>query len=250
MKVSIITVTYNSEKTIKNCIDSVNSQTYKNIEHIIIDGSSVDRTVSYITSTPNRVKKIVSEPDKGIYDAMNKGIRLATGDVVGTLNSDDVLFDKHVIDKIVKEFDQYIEIDCLYGNLVFVNEDNKVVRKWKSKNFEQGLFEKSWTPAHPTFYCRKSVFEKYGLYKIDYKIAADVEFMLRLLELNKVKSHFLNKFLVSMTIGGVSTNGISSTIIITKEMKRAFEENDLSFNILKYLFYKFLKVKEFFNYHH
>jgi len=246
MKVSIVTVTYNSESTIKRCIQSVFSQTYDNIEHIIIDGASNDKTISYIKSIPNKVKIIISEPDHGIYDAMNKGIKLATGDIIGTLNSDDILANKYVIKKIVSAFNHDLNIDCIYGNLEFINVENKVIRKWASKVFKPGLFEKSWTPAHPTLYCRKEIFIKYGLYKIDYKIAADVEFMIRIFELHKINSYFINEILVIMSIGGVSTKGIKSTIIITKEIKRAFIENKLHFSLMKYLFFKLLKLKEYF----
>ncbi|MGQ1909314.1 glycosyltransferase family 2 protein [Marinifilum sp. RC60d5] len=244
MKISIITVTYNSSATIEDCIASVNNQTYLDIEHIIIDGASKDDTVNIIESLPNRVSKIVSEPDKGIYDAMNKGINLATGDIVGILNSDDLFYDNDVLQNLVDVFESE-EIDCVYGNLVFFNSEGKITRKWKSKPYEQGLFSKSWSPAHPTFYCKKGLYDKYGLYKIDYKIAADVELMLRFLELNKVRSRFTDKYMVRMLTGGVSTQGIKSTIIITKELRRAFKENQIPFNLVRYLFYKFLKIKEF-----
>lgn len=245
MKISIITVTYNSAGTVANCIDSVYRQSYPDIEQIIVDGLSTDDTVSIIQSMPNRVHKLVSEKDKGIYDAMNKGVRLATGDIIGTLNSDDTFFDTTALEKVAAVFSNYPEIDCLYGNLIFVNEERKVVRRWKSKAFTPGLFSKSWTPAHPTFYCRREVFERFGLYKTDYKIAADVEFMLRVLEVGKAKSHFLDEVLVSMSLGGVSTSGLKSTLIITQELKKAFKENGLGFNLPKYLFHKGLKVKEF-----
>ncbi|MFC0263919.1 glycosyltransferase family 2 protein [Fontibacter flavus] len=245
MKISIVTVTYNSAATVANCIDSVYRQSYPDIEHIVVDGLSKDNTVGLIQSMPNRVHQLVSEKDKGIYDAMNKGIRLATGDIIGTLNSDDTFYDAEALEKVAAAFAQYPEIDCLYGNLIFVNEDNKVVRRWKSKAFTQGLFSKSWTPAHPTFYCRREVFEKFGLYKTDYKIAADVEFMLRVLEVGKARSYFLDEVLVSMALGGVSTSGLKSTLIITQELKKAFSENGLGFNLPKYLFHKGLKIKEF-----
>ena len=245
MKISIITATYSSSAHIAACLASVDRQTYSHIDNVIVDGASKDNTLEVINSTSNRASQLISEPDNGIYDAMNKGIKLATGDIIGTLNSDDTYYDSTVVEKIADVFKKYPEIDCLYGNLVFTNEDNKVVRKWKSKPFKLGLFAKSWSPAHPTFYCRREVFEKYGLYKINYKIAADVEFMFRVMELHKVKSHFLDETLVKMSIGGVSTQGLKSTIIITKEMKRAFKENGLHLNVPKYIFYKGLKLKEY-----
>lgn len=244
MKISIITVTFNSGKTIEDCINSVNSQDYKNIEHIIIDGASKDNTIDIVKDIGERVAKIVSEPDKGIYDAMNKGIKLATGDIIGMLNSDDIFYDDGVVQKIVKAF-QIDKIESLHGNLVYFNSDKKIIRKWHSQSFKPGLFSKSWSPAHPTFYCKRELYEKYGLYKTDYKIAADVELMLRFLELNRISSMFINDYFVRMRTGGVSNQGVNSTIIITKELRRAFKENNLPFSLTKYLFYKFLKIKEF-----
>ncbi len=246
MKISIVTVTYNSAKTVQSCIESVHKQTYPNIEHLVVDGLSSDNTVDVINNLPNRVSNLISEKDSGIYDAMNKGIRLATGDVIGTLNSDDTLYDDYVIEKVARIFEEYPEVDCLHGNLIFVNEKDQVVRKWKSNAFKPGLFAKSWTPAHPTLYCRKHIFDTYGFYKTDYKIAADVEFMLRIFELGNVQPFFLDEVMVKMSIGGVSTSGVKSTLQITKEMQRAFKENNLRLNLPKYLFYKGLKLKEFF----
>lgn len=245
LKISIITATYNSSSTIADCITSVNEQTYPHIEHIIVDGLSKDNTLEIIKDIPNRVERIISERDKGIYDAMNKGIKVANGDIIGTLNSDDTLFDSVAIEKIARFFLHNPEIDCMYGNLVFVNESKQIQRRWKSRPFEPGSFARSWTPAHPTFYCKREIFEKFGLYKTDYKIAADVEFMLKVLEVEKVKSSYLNEVLVSMALGGVSTSGLKSTITITKELKRAFKENGLKLNLLKYLFFKALKIKEY-----
>jgi glycosyltransferase involved in cell wall biosynthesis len=245
MKISIITATYNSATTITQCIDSVNEQTYPNIEHIIIDGASKDNTLEIIKSMPNRITNVISEPDHGIYDAMNKGIHLATGDIIGTLNSDDVYSNNKILSKIAAIFSQNSEIECLYGNLVYINEGHKTVRKWVSRKFQPGLFEKSWSPAHPTFYCRREVFSKYGFYKTNYKIAADVEFMFRVLELHGIKSYFLDETIVKMTIGGVSNRGLKSTITIIGELQRAFRENDRKLNLPKYLFFKGLKIKEY-----
>ena len=181
----------------------------------------------------------------GIYDAINKGIRLATGEVIGILNADDVFADDHAVEKIMKAFSEK-ETDCVYGNLVFTNSKGRVVRVWKSKPFIEGLFEISWTPAHPTFYCKKQVYEKYGLYKTDFRIASDVELMLRFITIHKIRSFYLNEFLVTMRYGGASTRGLKSTYIITKEMRRAFREHGLPFNLMKYLFFKVLKIREFF----
>lgn len=244
MRVSIITVTKNSADTIAACVRSVASQTWHDIEHLVIDGASSDHTLAIIRSESGKISRVVSEPDKGIYDAINKGILLASGDIIGVLNADDVFLNNQSVEKIVNAFTDH-DTDCVYGNLVFTNHKGKIVRVWRSKTFINGLFEKSWTPAHPTFYCKKRVYEKYGLYKTDYKIAADVELMLRFITVYKIKSYFLDDFLVNMRYGGLSTQGLKSTIIIIKEMRRAFKEHNLRFQ-LKYLFYKFLKVREFF----
>lgn len=216
MKIYIITAKYNSATHIADCFASINNQTRQ-----------------------------VNHTGQGIYDAMNKGIKMATGDIVGTLNSDDTFYDSSALEKIVEAFEENPEIKCLYGNLVFTNESNKVVRKWQSEPFVSGLFAKSWSLARPTFYCRREVFRKYGLYKTNYKIAADVEFMLRVMEVQRIKSYYLNKTLVRMSMGGVSTSGLQSTVTITREMRRAFKENGLPFNLPKYVFYKALKLREF-----
>lgn len=244
MKVSIITVTHNSAATIANCIASVFNQSYPNIEHIIIDGASKDDTVEIIKALPNRVTKIISEPDNGIYDAINKGIHLATGDVIGVLSSNDQFFNLQSVETIVHGFENP-EIDATYGNLILHNKHGKTIRVWKSRPYKPGLFAHSWTPAHPTFYCKREIYERHGLYRTDYRIAADVELMLRFIAIHKIKTNFINENLVKMLVGGTSTQGIKSTLIIIKEMKRAFKENKWKFNIAKYLIFKVLKVREF-----
>lgn len=244
-KISIITVTLNSSETLLECLSSVSEQTYENIEHIIVDGNSIDNTLELIKSTNNRVSKVISEPDNGIYHAMNKGISVSTGDIVGFLNSDDKFYNKYSIELIVNSFINKKNIDCVYGNLIYVNQQNKITRNWVSCEYEVGLFEKSWTPAHPTFYCKKKVYDTIGLYDSNYSIAADVEFMLRALRVNKLNFSFIDKNLVTMRSGGVSNNGLKSTYIIVKEMIFAFSQNNLKLNIFKYLFYKILKVKQF-----
>lgn len=250
MKVSIITVLYNSSSTLTDTIASVYNQTYENIEFILIDGKSTDNSLDIIKSYESafRLKNIsyiwISEKDNGIYDAINKGIKLATGDVIGILNSDDYYNDNLVIGDVASAF-QYNNIDCVYGNLNYINTDNKkITRKWISRKYEKGLFDKSWTPAHPTFYCKKEMYIKYGVYRTDFKIAADVELMYRFLEKNQIKSKYLDRLMIIMRQGGVSSRGIKSTIIITKEMRHAYKINGDRLNLLKYLFYKIGKIKE------
>jgi glycosyltransferase involved in cell wall biosynthesis len=252
LKISIITVSFNSSITITDTINSVFNQSYKNIEYIIVDGKSTDRTIEIIKEYENKFEekgieyKWISEPDKGIYDAINKGIKMATGEVVGILNSDDYFYDHNVVNDVAQKFKKDSP-DCIYGNIIYVNskENNKITRRWKSREFEDGLFEKSWTPGHPTFYCRRELYGKFGLYRTDFKIAADVELMYRFIVKHSVRSQYFDRYMVTMRQGGVSNNGLQSTITITKEMKIALQENGGKFNIFKYLFYKGLKVKEF-----
>lgn len=251
MKVTLITVSYNSQETLKDTIDSVKNQTYDNIEYILVDGRSIDETINiirYYEKTFKESKKEyrwISEKDEGIYDAINKGIKMASGDIIGILNSDDYFYDDNVIKDVVGEFETK-NIDCLYGNMIYVDPNSKkIVRRWVSKEFKQGLFEKSWTPGHPSFYCKKEFFEKYGLYKVDYKIAADVELMYRFLDKNNLKSIYYDRYMVTMRQGGISSSGLKSTITITKEMRKAIRANGGKFNLIKYLFYKSLKCKEF-----
>jgi glycosyltransferase involved in cell wall biosynthesis len=246
MKISLITVSLNSAETLQETFESIRNQHYPELEYIVVDGGSKDATVDLIQQNQAHIAKWVSEPDLGIYDAMNKGILMATGDIIGMLNSDDSFYDTQALRKVVAVFEQNPEVQCVYGNLILVNNQQKVVRSWKSKPFRQGLFAKSWTPAHPTFYCRKELYENYGLYKTDYKIAADAELMLRFLEVKRVKSFYLDEILITMRSGGVSNRGFSSIWTITKEIQKAFTENGIKFNLLKYLFFKFLKMKEYF----
>jgi glycosyltransferase involved in cell wall biosynthesis len=245
MKVSIITPSFNSIRTIGLTIDSVLSQTYSNIEYIVIDGGSDDGTFDLLKDRVSEIDYLVSEKDSGIYDAINKGINISTGDIIGILNSDDCFFDQNAILTIVDAFQNNEDVSCVYGNLIFIDNNKKIRRVWKSNQYTQGLFDKSWTPAHPTFYCRRHVYDEIGCYKINYVIAADVDFMYRALEVRKFKSIYINQNIVKMLIGGVSNSGIKSVFIIIKEIKRSYYENGKKLNIPKYLFYKILKIKEY-----
>lgn len=229
MKITIITVTYNSATTIKDTLESVKNQTYKDIEHIIIDGASKDNTLAIVAEYPH-VKKVISEKDKGIYDAMNKGIQIATGDVIGILNSDDVYYSNTIIEVIVKTF-KTSNVDAVYGNIVFFDSENfnKPTRYWCSKSYYSSFFEDGEVPPHPSLFVTKKVYDEIGLYKIDYQIAADHEFMFRMLKLNNRKSFFLDEIIVKMRNGGVSTSGIKSYIISTKELIRVWNENGFSY---------------------
>jgi len=245
MKVSIITVTLNSEDTIKDAINSVLKQTYQDIEYIVIDGKSVDSTVEIIKSYGGKVDKFLSEPDKGIYDAMNKGISLATGDVVGILNSDDFYIDENVIEKVVKTFEEK-EVDSLFANLIFVRPNNleKTVRLYNSSQFNPSKFAYGWMPAHPTFFVKRAFYEEYGLFKTDYRIAADFELLVRFLFKHRISYYYLDDIIIKMRTGGVSTRNFRSNWILNKEIIRACFENGIKTNMLKVSFKYFKKVFE------
>lgn len=233
MKVSIITCTYNSAATVADTIRSVNRQTYDNIEHIIVDGLSKDDTVAVVKANAGNRQRIIEGKDKGIYDAFNKGILAATGDIVGVLNSDDFFTDDYVIEMVVKAFLLHPEIDAVYGDIHFVNPDNltKPVRYYSSRIFRRGLMRMGFMPAHPSFYVRKSCYDKLGIYKIDYKIAADFELLLRFIFLNRIRIHYLPIDFVTMRTGGASTESMESRKLIMKEQLRACRENNVYTNL-------------------
>lgn len=246
MKISIITATFNSASSIAECIHSVNTQSFKNIEHIIIDGSSTDHTLEIIKNTPSRITKIVSEPDKGIYDAMNKGIAWANGDIIGILNSDDFLASDDILELIAQTFEKE-NCDAVFGNLDFVapNNTEKVIRKWKSSPFKEGSFAKGWHSPHPTFYVRREVYEKYGTFDISLNVSSDFEIMLRFLERHKIKAHYLDRIIVKMRYGGESTGSLRKIIRGNRNIIKAFKKNGIKVSP----FYPFIrlipKLKEF-----
>jgi glycosyltransferase involved in cell wall biosynthesis len=225
IKVSIITVCYNSEKTIEDTLKSVAKQTYHNIEHIVIDGNSTDSTNSIVERYAESVAIHVSEPDKGLYDAMNKGIKLATGDVIGILNSDDILFDNNTIQTIVESFGEH---DGVYANIGFYNDDFTVKKRhYSSAGFNKNLFTRGFMPAHPSFYAKKSCYEALGDYNSSYKIAADFEMLIRMFNLPNSHFHYIDTEVVKMRIGGVSTSGLSSNILLNQEILRACRANSI-----------------------
>jgi glycosyltransferase involved in cell wall biosynthesis len=244
MKVSIITISFNANKTIEKTLVSVADQLYQNIEHILVDGGSMDNTLE-ICNSFSHISKIISEPDKGVYDAFNKGLKLATGDVVGFLNADDVFYNDNSVQDIVKAFSEN-KTDIVYGNLDYINEDGKVIRNWISRPYVKGLVKKAWKTAHPSFYCKKEVYVRLGGYNDSFKIAGDFELCVRFLEINQVSSFYLNKKLVKMLVGGISNSGLKSKWIIFKEDLRAFKINNISVNPVLFFFYKFKKLKQFF----
>jgi glycosyltransferase involved in cell wall biosynthesis len=228
LKVSIITIVYNNSETITDAIESVLEQTYPDIEYIVVDGQSTDGTVEIVKSYGNRVSKFVSEPDGGLYDAINKGISLATGDVIGFLHSDDIFYASDVIDKVVKAFKEY-NTDSIYADLLYVHKSDTdhVVRNWVSGNYNCNNFLLGWMPPHPTFYVRKSCYEKHGLYNTTFKSAADYELMLRYLYKHHVSTTYLPEKLIKMRVGGKSNVSLKNRIRANNEDYRAWIINDL-----------------------
>lgn len=246
MKVTIITVTHNSAKYLADCIRSVQVQNYKNIEHIIIDGKSTDGTIGIIKRYEAGIAKWVSETDRGMYDAINKGLKMATGEVVGILNSDDVLDNDHVIFNIVKTFVE-TKTDAVYGDLNYVSQDNtmKVLRTWKGMAYNRNRFLYGWMPAHPTFYIRHSLIEKYGGYESHYFSAADYEFMARYLFSHRIKACYLPKLIVRMRVGGASNINFKQRLRANRRDYLAMKKNDIPFAFLVSILKPLLKLHQF-----
>lgn len=225
MKVSIITTCYNREKTIAQAIESVLNQDYPDIEYIVVDGGSTDDSLKIIRSYGLRISKVVSERDGGMYEAINKGIKMAEGDVVGLLHSDDFLIHNHIISEIVKRFKQ-TAADMVYGDGLFVDADqtDKVIRDWRSGNYRRWKVRLGWLPLHPTGYIKRNVMGQYGLYNEKYQIAADSDFLLRYLYKADLKVEYLGKYVLRMRMGGLSTDG-KKRKAMWKEDVEMFREN-------------------------
>ena len=260
MKVSIITVSYNSAKTIADTLKSVQSQTFKNIEYIVVDGNSTDGTIEIVkqflyasqdamqgrsegasqdlpedlsknlfnVASQGVVTKFLCEKDNGIYDAMNKGLALATGDIIGVLNSDDYYCSSDVIEEVVRAFEEN-ETDCLYGDLNYVDpvDTSKIVRKWRSGAYLRKNFLKGWMPPHPTFFVRKICYEKFGIFDTQFKSAADYELMLRFLYKESCSAQYLPMVMIHMRAGGVSNVSLKNRIRANREDRMAWKTNGL-----------------------
>ncbi len=247
MKISVITAVYNGAETIEDTINSVAGQTYSSVEHIIIDGLSTDNTMSIVNRHRNDISVVVSEADTGIYHAMNKGIAVATGDVVGTLNADDVYENEQVLGRVAELFSDPA-LDACYANLVYVDRANlkKVVRYWTSQPFEPGLFFKGWIPAHPTFFVRKAVYDHCGSFDLDYKIQSDFELTLRLLELHRIRSLYVPEIWVRMRMGGTTNNSILNIIKGNLEAYKACKKHQLNVSPLFFVTKIAARVPQFF----
>lgn len=228
MKVSIITATYNSAKTISDTLKSLNAQTYPDIEYIIIDGGSKDNTLSLIKSSCSRVSVIISEPDKGIYDALNKGILSATGDIVGFLHSDDFFAYPDAVKDIVDAMRES-NADAVYGDLNYISstDNDVIVRKWVSGGFDINKMKLGWMPPHPTFYMKRSCYQRFGSFDLSYRISADYDSLLRYLWVHKVTVKYIPKVIINMRVGGMSNRSLSNMIMKTKEDVKAMKSNKL-----------------------
>jgi glycosyltransferase involved in cell wall biosynthesis len=239
MKVSIITVCYNSGSTIAQTLKSVASQTYPDIEYIVVDGQSKDNTLQVIKEHGSRVAILVSEKDRGIYDAMNKAIALATGDVIGFINADDFYASDDAVAQAVSALQKSCADSC-YGDLCYVeqNDTSKVVRYWQSNAFEDGLFEKGWCPPHPTFFVKRSIYLAHGGFDLQYSIAADVELMARFLVVYKITSCYVPEVLIEMRMGGTTNRNLQNIITQNREIRRALRHIGLKFSWPKFLYFK------------
>lgn len=229
MKVTIITATYNSENCIQRAIDSVANQDYKNIEHIIVDGGSTDGTLSIIKSNLNKIATYISEKDNGIYSAFNTGLKLATGDIIGFLNSDDTYNDPHVISRTVNSF-TIKKCDVLYGNLVYQSrnsEKSRTIRYWKSNVFHPNCLKYGWMPPHPTVYCKKEIYEKYGYFDENFRISADYDFILRVFKDSTVRKTYLPIVMVKMDVGGASNGSFKGICRKSREDFEAIKRNQI-----------------------
>jgi len=247
MKVSIITVVYNNEKFVADAINSVLSQDHRDVEYIIIDGASKDNTMQIINKYSSSISKIVSEPDKGLFDAMNKGVQLATGDIIGILNSDDVYYNEHIISLVVKTFKEHPNIDAVYGNILICKKDDiyKTVRKWISVPYKKRFFEQGDIFPHPTLFIKKKVYDIVGNYYLPYKVAADYEFMLRAFKVHGFNPFFINEFFVRMRLGGNSTGSIKNIIKGNKEIFDAWKKNNLSYPFQLFFLRPLKKILQF-----
>lgn len=247
IKVSIITVCFNSAKTINETLHSVTTQRYPNIEYIIIDGGSTDHTLDIIQKYRANIATLRSEKDKGIYDAMNKGIAAATGEVIGLLNADDLYAHEDVISQVAQIFNDP-SIDACFGDLVYFSDKapDKIVRYWRSGPFVPNSFVKGWCPPHPTFFVRRSVYERLGTFNTNYAMGNDVELMMRFLEKHRINSVHLSQVLVKMRLGGVSNRSIGHIIQQNLCVLKAAKQLNMAISIPKFIFYKFFnRVSQF-----
>ena len=246
MKISVITVCYNSRLTIENTIVSVLNQSHSDLEYIIIDGNSTDGTKEIIEKYKSRIDVFISEPDNGLYDAINKGIKIATGHLIGLLHADDIFYNNKVIEKIA-HFHKNNGIDISIGDIIQRNHHGKILRKYSSKNWETSKLKLGFMPPHPSIFIKKAIFEKYGNYSEQFKIAADFDLIIRFFKINNVKWKYSNITTTNMLVGGLSSSGLKSYKLLSKEIQLALTRNDIEFNSIRIHLRAFWKLKEFIN---
>ncbi|MCG2462877.1 glycosyltransferase [Flavobacteriaceae bacterium F89] len=247
MKISIITATYHSEATIEACMDSVLGQGYSDLEYLILDGGSKDGTMARIQQCVDPRVRVISEPDQGIYDALNKGIAMATGEVIGFVHSDDFLASDDCLANMLHLFESE-KVDGVYGDLHYVDaqETARVVRNWKSKPFHRALLRRGWMPAHPTLFLKKEVYDKHGVFNLEFKIAADYDMMLRIFKDDTLKFAYLPQVVTKMRLGGVSNGSLKSIIRKTREDYKAMKYNQLSNPLYTICAKNLSKIPQFF----
>lgn len=244
-KISLITACYNAGAHIGRCIESVIAQNYPNLEYIIIDGGSTDDTLSVIRRYDHFITKVISGPDKGVYDAMNKGILLATGDIVGTLNADDFFASNDILTTIGNVFLQR-DADIMFGDLDYVNFNETISRRWRTRPYIKGIYNWGWMPPHPTFYCKRMLFEKLGAYKLDYGTAADYELMLRFMHKTHLTTFYIDKVLVKMQRGGLSNKSFSNRLKAWGNDLKAMRDNGIRFPVLTLIMKPARKIWQFY----
>lgn len=248
MKISIITASYNSEKTILDSLRSVQNQRNVEIEHILVDGDSTDKTTEIIKIFSKSNNIFVSEKDLGIYDAMNKGINLASGDIVGILNSDDIYYDDNVLSTISEAFNSNPDIDIVYGDLVYVEQYdlNKIVRTWKSKSFYNNFFEDANVPPHPSVFLRKEIYNKMGIFDLNFKLAADYEYLLRIFKSKQFKSLYIPQVFVKMRLGGATNKNFANIFSGNIEIINAWKKNGIKMPLYFFIFKLAKRIIQFF----
>jgi glycosyltransferase involved in cell wall biosynthesis len=248
VKISIITVVYNNEKKIRETIQSVLSQKNIDLEYIIIDGASKDNTMNIINEYIDKISLVISEKDKGIYDAMNKGIELATGDIIGILNSDDIFYDEYILSNLHLEFQKNSCIDIIYGNILYVDYNNtdKVIRNWISKEYSDTFFKNANVPPHPSTFVKKVVYQKSGNYNQKYHNASDYDFLFRILEIHKFNSKYMNAYFVKMRIGGASNKSIKNRILQNLAIINIWKDHNISMPFYFFPIKIINKLKQYF----
>ncbi|WP_442796386.1 glycosyltransferase family 2 protein [Pelobium manganitolerans] len=249
MRISVITATYNSQAFLKTALDSFIAQSYINKELVIVDGKSTDDTLEILASKHQHINTIVSEPDKGIYDALNKGIQLATGDVIGILHSDDFFADENVLAGVKQKFDEDVKLDAVYGDLQYINRENpdKIIRNWISGEYNINNFKRGWMPPHPALFIKKRCFKKFGLYDLGYKSAADYDLILRFLFKHQIETAYLPKVLTKMRVGGLSNRSFKNRLNANREDRMALEKNGVPNPLLVSVLKPLSKIGQFWN---